>query len=164
MAAGSTYTPIATQTASGSVSQILFTSIPQTYTDLILVIQATESGQDGMDVQVGNGSIDTGNNYSNTYLRGNGSSAVSYRTSNYYSFDTGIVNTTVDTIIVQLQNYSNTTTYKSMLSRSSSTASALAVAGTWRNTVAINQISIKNGSVVNHGAGSTFTLYGIAAA
>ncbi len=161
-----TYEVIATATATGSQSEILFTSISQDYTDLLIVVQATESGADGMDMGLGNGSIDTGSNYSFTVLRGNGSSASSYRVSNYTAAEIGVVNSTIGTMIVNLQNYSNTTTYKTWISRSNNTAwpQVDSHVGTWRNTSAINRINFKNGSVANHGAGSTFTLYGIKAA
>jgi len=39
----STYTPIATQTLSSAVTSVTFSSIPQTYTDLILVMNVTNS-------------------------------------------------------------------------------------------------------------------------
>ena len=159
-----TYEPIATATASGSTSEILFTGISQAYTDLVIIVSAAESGSDGMDMRVGNGSIDTGNNYSFTVLRGNGSAASSYRVSNYSAMELGQVNTTLNVQVAHLFNYSNTTTYKSYLARgNNTTAFAEARVGVWRNTAAINQINFKNGSTVNHTAGSTFTLYGIKA-
>jgi hypothetical protein len=159
-----TYDSIATATASGSQLEILFTGISQVYTDLIIVISATESGSDGMDLRVGNGSIDSGNNYSFTWLRGNGSAASSYRVNNYSAMEIGNVNSTTSNFIVEIFNYSNTTTYKSYISRSNNTSNFVAaISGTWRSTSAINQISFKNGGGVNHGAGSTFTLYGIKA-
>jgi hypothetical protein len=164
--ATTTYEPIATITASGSQSEVLFTSIPQTYTDLVVVIQATESGADGLDMRVGNGSIDTGNNYSFTILRGSGSAASSYRVSNYNAAQVGLVNSTIGTIVVNIQNYSNTNTYKTILTRCSNTNwtnnQTYTSVNLWRSTSAINQINFKNGSIANHGAGSTFTLYGIA--
>jgi len=168
MAAGATYEPIATATATGSQSEILFTGISQAYTDLVIVVQATESGADGLIMGVGNGSIDTGTNYSFTVLRGNGSAASSYRVPNYDAAQIGMVNSTINSIIVHLQNYSNTTTYKTMLTRGNNTNwsnnQVYSSVNLWRSTSAINQINFKNGSIANHTAGSTFTLYGIAAA
>lgn len=170
MAAGATYTPIATTTASGSTSSVTFSSIPSTYTDLILVIigGTTTSGAD-MYIQLNS---DTGNNYSRTNLYGNGTSAGStssaYANQNHFGMgDTASFSTTNGAFnsILHFNNYSNTTTYKSIIQRSN-----LASAGTdsmvalWRSTSAINTIYIYNSPSRNFLSGSTFTLYGITAA
>lgn len=164
----STYELVATATATGSQSEIIFTGISQIYTDLIVVVQATESGADGLDMRVGNNTIDTGNNYSFTVLRGSGSAASSYLVSNYNAAQIGVVNSTISSIIVNIQNYSNTTTYKNFLTRCNNTGwgnnQVYCSMNLWRSTAAINQINFKNGSVANHGAGSTFTIYGVKAA
>jgi hypothetical protein len=62
-------------------------------------------------------------------------------------------------------NYSNTTTYKTVLLRSNN-ASAITVAtvGLWRSTSAINTIKIYADGAAVFSVGSTFTLYGIKAA
>jgi hypothetical protein len=64
-------------------------------------------------------------------------------------------------------NYSNTTTYKTALNRSNQAAGGVdATVGLWRSTAAIDTIRFyanTNGSQ-NFLTGSTFTLYGIAAA
>jgi len=77
----STYTPIATTTASGSSGTITFSGISGSYTDLILIYAA----KDGNSSTEGNANIqfnsDTGSNYSYTNLYGNGSSAGSSRAS-----------------------------------------------------------------------------------
>ena len=158
-----TYTPIATATATGSQSEILFTNISQAYTDLVVVVQATESGSDGMDMRVGgSGGIDAGNNYSFTVLRGQSGSASSYRVSDYSSVELGQVNSTQNILIAHVMNYSNTTTYKTVIGRENNADVRVAArVSVWRNTSAITQLSFKNGSYVNHTAGSTFSLYGI---
>jgi hypothetical protein len=59
-------------------------------------------------------------------------------------------------------NYSNSTTYKTILGRSNAATSGTSAAvGLWRSTSAINSIEI---GTVSFTAGSTFSLYGIAAA
>jgi hypothetical protein len=165
----STYTAIATTTLGSAVASYTFSSIPSTYTDLVLVANwAQDSGtQRECAVRVGNGSVDTGSNYSLTELYGNGSSAASYRRSNVYYLDIAI-NTTVgaqNMNIVHFMNYSNNTTYKTVLSRHSSAAQeAEALVGLWRSTAIINTIQLIFEGAVNFSAGSTFTLYGIKAA
>ena len=75
MTSGPTYTPIATQTLGSSAASVTFSSIPGTYTDLMLIsfAQGQASGGDNRLVLQFNG--DTATNYSSTYLIGNGTTA-----------------------------------------------------------------------------------------
>jgi hypothetical protein len=169
MAAGSTYTPIATYTSGSAFSNYTFTSIPGTYTDLILVGNlGTTSGSANIALQVGNGSIDTGNNYSFTHLNGDGSTAASGRVSStaqiYIDYSAYATTTLTSTYIWQIQNYSNTTTYKTVLGRANTASVGTnATVGLWRSTSAIDRIKVDPQSTTFL-ANSTFTLYGIAAA
>jgi hypothetical protein len=171
MAAGSTYTPIATTTTSGSVSQVTFSSISGSYTDLYLVCDiayASLGANTGYVVyQVGNGSIDTNTVYSYTWLKGNGSAASSSRGSGAPYIDglTEVTGTNRVQFKVNFQNYSNTTTFKTFLNRvDDASKSTEAVVGLWRSTAAINTIKVSDASGYNFSSNSTFTLYGIAAA
>jgi hypothetical protein len=168
MAAGSTYTPIATTTLTSAQTGITFTGISSAYTDLILVLRLISLGGGALRYQVGNGSIDTGANYSATFLTGSGSAASSDRTSNANFVNilrlTG-TGTSPATHIFQFQNYSNTTTYKTILGRTSQSQYEVgANVGLWRSTSAINQIYIYESVSSNMNTGTTATLYGIAAA
>ena len=163
MAAGSTYTPIATVTASGVSTILVMSSIPSTYTDLILIGQFPKVGAGSTRINVNS---DTGANYSQTILYGNGTSAASGAETNqtkfflidYLSSST----TTPNMSIMHFMNYSNTTTYKTFLERSGAAdKGTVAQVGLWRNTAAINRIDVSDAS--NFSAGTTFTLYGIAA-
>ena len=168
MAAGATYEPIATTTASGATTSVTFSSIPATYTDIIVVanVQNSANGDNGLRMQVGNGSIDTATNYSNTFMYGDGSSATSARQTTTSGAQFGrSASGNMTTSIGQVQNYANTTTYKTILGRgNNSSALVWASASLWRSTDAINQIKIYNETSSTILTGSTFTLYGIAAA
>jgi hypothetical protein len=167
MAAGFTYTPIATTTLGSAASSVTFSSISGAYTDLVVVCNAgtTASGGWVLSMQL-NG--DTGNNYSGTRLSGNGTTAASYRQANlnYYFAGLGMPNTLTTNVIFHLMNYSNTTTYKTALIRMNDAGvGTAAMACLWRNTAAITSINLSaevGGTTLL--AGSTFTLYGIAAA
>jgi hypothetical protein len=162
MAAGSTYTPIATTTLSVDTVSYTFSSIPSTYTDLILIMNAGVTTTGPINVQVNS---DTAGNYSYTRIYGNGTSATSDRFTANSSFDLGYFpNDLNNNSITHFMNYSNTTTYKTVLNRWNSTGFATAVVGLWRSTAAINSIKLFNASPYNLKAGSTFTLYGIQAA
>jgi hypothetical protein len=168
MAAGTTYEPIATQTLGSATATVTFSSISSAYTDLVLICSVTTSGPDYIRVQVGNGSADTGTNYSSTNLGGNGSTATSYRYSNStnaFLFVNGTLSSTDPAItITQFQNYANTSIYKTFLNRGSlGTVSTEAGVNLWRSTSAINVIKLFT-TGYNMNSGSTFTLYGIKAA
>ena len=167
MAAGSTYTPIATTTLGSAASSYTFTGISGSYTDIILVSAFGTDFPCSINLAMGNGSIDTGSNFSWTYLRGDGSTASSSRGSNDTRIFSGETNTSdlQTNIVIHFQNYSNTTTNKTSISRfNHSTKAAQATVGLWRNTSAINQIRLTAAGGANFITGSTFTLYGIQAA
>jgi len=166
MAAGNTYTPIATNTLSSATASVTFSSISGAYTDLVLIINPqSASGTTSVDIQF-NG--DTGSNYSLTYLYGTGTAAASGRDSNTAIANGGSAVATASTFCintVQIMNYSNTTTYKSLLTRANNTAgNVLTSVSMWRNTAAITSISLKLATAVNFTSGSTFSLYGIQSA
>ena len=174
MAAGSTYTPIATTTLGSAQPDVTFSSISGSYTDLVLVgsYALTTAGNTGL-MRVGNGSADTGSNYSDTVIYGSGTVADSQRDSNntyFYLMEAGNVGLSVGNTntIANLMNYANTSVYKTILFRGNSPAATTfpmveAQAALWRSTSAINFIYLFT-SGGNFASGSTFTLYGISAA
>jgi hypothetical protein len=165
MASGATYTPIATQTLGSGVGTVTFTSIPSTYTDLHLVVSHKFAVTTATGVSVTFNS-DNGTNYSYTNMYGNGSSAASSRatSSNYIVIGNGD-DINFNIAIADIMNYSNSTTYKSVIARGTTPASlTTAWAGLWRNTSAITSLTFTNNASVAFVAGTVATLYGIAAA
>jgi hypothetical protein len=167
--ATNTYVALATYTIPSNVASYTFTGISQAYTDLVLVANGSTVSASNINLRVGNGSIDSsGNNYSQTVLNGNGSSATSTRSSNQNqiqpSNDDAYWNSTVaGAMVIHFQNYSNTTTYKTILSRANHASLGVSAnVGLWRSTSAINQIYF-GGASQNFVAGTTLSLYGIAA-
>lgn len=157
-----TYEPIATTTVSGtSTSTVTFNSFSG-YTDLRLVAQAQVS--DGYCLLRVNG--DSGTNYSNTRLAGNGTSATSSRSGSDAQWFVNLAGATFNGVsIVDFFNYSNTTTFKTKLSRDANAGSAVVQdVSLWRSTAAITSIAFIVPAANNWVAGSTFTLYGIKAA
>ena len=160
-----TYEPISTQTLGTAVASVTFSSIPATYTDLVLVANGLASGFTGVGMQF-NG--DTGTNYSGTFLEGSGASAVSERQSSVGSIRVAWNSlwdaSTIANIIINIQNYSNTTTYKTSLNRSNNSGRYVeGIVGLWRSTAAITSIDLVT-PIANFAIGATFTLYGIKAA
>ena len=169
MAAGATYTPIATNTLGSTTTTVTFNSISGSYTDLILIFngKCTTGTTNQMKL---NFNSDTGTNYSGTYLTGDGTSAASGRVTNTTYARIGyfvlVDSTNGANMISHIQNYSNSTTYKTILSRldrgSGNDSGALAAVNLWRSTSAITRIDITASN--DFASGSTFTLYGIASA
>lgn len=159
----STMTPIATNTLTANAATVTFSSIPSTYTDLMMVVNTiTSTASEYMSINLNS---DTGSNYSRTRLSGTGTSASSGRNTNetvgYIGAETYGTNALKFNTVVHFMNYANTTTYKTFLSRANHIDLASeAIVGLWRNTSAINTIKVNS----NFAAGSTFTLYGIKAA
>ena len=166
----STYTPIASVTLSSAQSSVTFSGIPQTYTDLVVVVTGTVSVDNyGGWLQINS---DTGSNYSWTDLSGNGTTAQSNRgssignTSNWYAGPKqGWSNTSPNMTILNIFNYTNTTTNKTWISRTanpSSTGGTEATVGLYRSTSAVTSITLGVQSSGTYGSGSTFNLYGVA--
>jgi hypothetical protein len=168
MAAGSTYTPIATTTLGSNTASYTFSSIPSIYTDLILVVAGQVSSNVSIACQV-NG--DTATNYSVTEIFGDGGTASSFRNSNNAQITVASIGAQINSgsqwvSTLHFQNYSNTTIYKTILGRTSAAATGVnAIVGLWRSTSAITSIKFM-GYAGSSGftTGTTFTLYGIAAA
>lgn len=164
-----TYEPINTQTLGTATGTVSFTSIPGTYTDLIIVTNMGMATIDHSGLITFND--DTATNYSVTWIYENGSPASSRSTSRaniYLNANVGS-STAVETVtLTHIQNYSNTTTYKTTIGRANRASSAgsyegvEAIIGLWRSTSAITKITLTGQS--NFVVGSTFTLYGIKAA
>jgi len=167
MAAGNTYVAIASQTLASAAASVTFSSIPATYTDLVVIFQGgVASATANLMATVNN---DTAANYSSTVLYGNGSTATSGRASSVskmYLSGLAVIDTTLAAnAVVNFMNYANATTYKTILAR---TSNATQMTGTsislWRSTAAINRIDLSPDAAVNFITGSTFSLYGILAA
>jgi len=172
-----TYDCIATTTLGSNTATVTFSTISGSYTDLVLVanIQGVSTVSEAQAVYLKYNS-DSSSNYSSTRIQGNGSSASSNRYSNQTSNFMGLMPsfTTAGSKfgpnIWHLQNYSNTTTYKTIVGRFNSEGTGVAgedrvgaFVGLWRSTNAITAIELSNSATSGFANGSTFTLYGIKA-
>lgn len=166
--------PIYTQTVgAGGASSITFNNIPQTFTDLKLVISA-RSTQTGDTYKKTNYYLKFNSNaefiYSNTHLYGTGSGTASAKDSNQDYLFMGVIDaddataSTFGSAEVYIPNYTGSN-FKSVIGDSVSENNATAAlqifnAGLWRKTDAISSIFIA-GIGGNFKQYSTFSLYGI---
>ena len=166
-----TYTLIASNTLTTTAVSVTFSSIPGTYTDLVLKY-STRATTTGSTYQNGkltfNGS--TASNYSRTQIRGDGSTATSARDAGAeisLQFDSTAADATANTFNnneIYIPSY--TVSQNKPISASiahetnSTTAYTNAVAGLWRVTNAITSITLAPAGD-NFASGSSFFLYGI---
>lgn len=163
MPASNTYESISSVTLTSNASTVTFSSIPQTYTDLFLVINGRTDTDENVSLRI-NG--DTGNNYSETTLYGTGSTSVSTRTTNANTIGIGGISSGTDeqgTNIVHFFNYTNTTTNKLIISRANNSTYVQIRVGMRRNTEVISSFSL-TAATSTFLTGATFSLYGIKAA
>lgn len=171
MSRTATYSLIASTTLGTAAADVTFSSIPATFTDLVLVSSATTT-LDGRDLRMRFNS-DTGTNYSYTFMGGY-TSATSGRSTGaaYIQMGNFIGTSSVypSLEITSIQDYANTTTYKTSLTRhnqsqanvSSGYTEVMGQVNLWRSTAAINSITLSLNSST-YTAGSIFKLYGIQA-
>jgi len=155
-----TYVPLATVTLGGTASSVTFSSIPATYRDLVVVGAGFASTAAGVTARF-NG--DTGANYNQVVMAGDGGSAFSSSSANTTSTQFGrFDNTTLANFVTQVMDYSATDKHKSYLSRyNSSAVLTAALAGRYASTSAITSLLLfpESGTF---STGATFNLYGIA--
>ncbi len=159
-----TYTALATRTLTGTASSVVFSTIPATYRDLILVCSGTSSNTAVNSIFVRFNS-DTGSNY--PFVAMNGSSGgASSNTSTLTGAIAGLtISSSVNANIAQIMDYSATDKHKTVLSRNNSVGESYvrAVASRWANTAAITSITCVIDTGASFNSGSTFSLYGVIA-
>jgi len=159
-----TYDLIASNVLTVATVDVVFSSIPSTYRDLILVVECSRSnaGSDSAKLKFGAFA-----DYFSVVGDGNGSSAFTRAFDNqseivlnyYYS---AITNTEKTLYVCQFLDYSATNKHKSALVRVNRAGAGVSMtAGRWSSTSAINTITFGLSSSL--AVGSTFYLYGIAA-
>ena len=167
-----TYTLISSQVLGSNTASITFSSIPGTYTDLTLRVSARSDDAGQMDYLQTRFNSDSATNYSNTWLRGNGSVAASGRTtsSSYIQFlystnASGSVANTYGNSEIYIPSYTasqNKPIFHFGVKEENATQTFMgAQAGLWRNTDAITSITITPVFGTTWLATSSFYLYGI---
>lgn len=167
-----TYTLISTLNGGGTT--IDFTSIPQTYTDLVVLHYLRFSSASGLQNVFIRFNNDSGTSYKQTMILSTGDGLASYvnNSANAYnwSYAPGSTGTTTANAYsngsLYIPNYANTTDIKSTsLDLTSiinaSTDQAVEIhAGYWNSTSAINRITF-TANADTFTSGSTVSLYGI---
>jgi hypothetical protein len=156
-----TYDLISSTTLAASSSSVTFGSLPQTYRDLVLIVNADGTSQTELYVRM-NG--DTGSTYTAVRMQANGTTTASTT----YSGTGGMrLNGNGDIMtdfsfnaVIQLLDYSATDKHKTLLSRTNSSNGVDANAGRWPSTSAITSVTAYP-AAGSFDVGSTFNLFGI---
>jgi hypothetical protein len=170
-----TYVALAKTVLTTTQATITFSSIPATYTDLVLQISARSSqAADNQDPLWVRFNSDTANNYSFTNVYGYQSSTVySDRAGNigyFQAYSAQTANNPADvfgSIEIYIPNYTSTTTRPVSITGVTENTSAggvyvtMATAANWRGTAAISTITLILQTGPNFLSGSRFDLYGI---
>jgi hypothetical protein len=169
----STFEPIQTTTLTSTENLVTFSSIPQTYTDLVLMCSVKNTGSSVYIVSWGGlrfNNDTTASNYSSTENLGAAVGTSSSRSvgnalasTNAFRSDNNYFNTSV----VHIPLYATTTTYKNALGISTGTMNYVFQSiGLWKQTAAISTITFvsEDSSLSRFDIGTVFTLYGIKAA
>ena len=164
-----TYVKIASVTVgSGGASTVDFTSIPSTYTDLLVRVSARKTTTGGSNLQLQfNGSTTT---YTQRTIIGNGSTIASYNDASEIGFmyvtTSSETANTFNSTDIYLPNYAGSNnksvSIDSVTENNASSANATLTAALWSTSAAINRVylQIANGGGV-FAQHSTVTLYGI---
>ena len=159
-----TYEPIYSTTLVSNQTSVNLSSFGG-YTDLVLIVAGNSSAAGAAYTLQFNG--DTASNYSQTYLYGSGSgSGASGRGSNGTEMNIGNTDQSNNqTTIINIMNYANTTTYKTVISKGGgATIGAISYVGLWRKSpeaITSIRLGVNTGTINTN---SVISLYGIKAA
>lgn len=163
----SAYVPLANATVSTPVLSVTFSSINQSYKDLVVVISGRETAPTGNNNTYLRFNTDSGNNYSMVRMSGDGSSFGSDTVSNMtvagWAFIENSSTSNFTPIIYNIMDYSATDKHKTVLGRGAAASfSVSATASRWANTAAITTVEVRV-STTSFVAGSTISLFGVSA-
>ena len=161
-----TFTKIASvSVGSGGAASMAFSSIPSTYTDLVIkyTARAATGAVQYVDIALNGSSA----SFTTRGLEGDGATAYSYTSTNkagVFAASTYTASTFANNEIY-IPNYAGSTnksySVDSVTENNATTSFAAMLAGLWSNTAAITSITLTLATAANFAQYSTATLYGI---
>jgi post-segregation antitoxin (ccd killing protein) len=153
---------------SGGAASMDFTSIPATFTDLVIQYSVRDTNVSALVNTYMQFNADTANNYRNRWLLGSGAATASNFNSStgaiyFYSNGSGTTANTFASHNIYIPNYSGSTgksvSVDSVQENNGTTAHQMLTAGLWTGTAAITSIKfVFDTAAAQH---STASLYGI---
>lgn len=145
----------------GGAASIDFTSIPGTYTDLLIVLSSRSTVNTGVVRIAFNGSTTS---FTSRALQGTGSSSLSFTETNFvgHTSNSDYTANSFGSHQIYIANYAGNTnktfSSDSVAENNASANLSNLIAGLWSNTAAITQVTL---SLSNFAQYSTASLYGI---
>lgn len=166
--ATATYVPIASTLTSSSASSVTVSNIPQTYTDLVVIVKtySTFTGDNGTRLQIRLNS-DISSSYSYTSTEGNGGTVYNEYGSGDYMWagrnnNNFGGNTNKSLTLVNINSYSSTNKFKGILTKWSAPQNGRQVGmltGTYRSLSGVTSITFFSDG--NMASGTEILVYGI---
>jgi hypothetical protein len=157
-----TYTPLATVTLGSTGTSVVFSNIPATYRDLILVCDYAASSLSYLQLQINS---DTGTNYSFVTMYTDPAVVSTANTYDRFYLTTNTIQSGARIAsVAQIMDYSATNKHKTVLSRQNFTRATgtqvvEAQASRWASTSAITSLQVSGG----FSTGAALSLYGVIA-
>lgn len=160
-----TYTALAEVELTAGDNSITFSSIPNTFKDIVILMSIKATGACGPFIRFNN---DTGNNYFMAQLANDGGATLGNTGQTSYGWvspNSGVSLLNFDSVEINIQDYSTAGKTRTYLSRYDNVEASHyhnALAGRWASTAVINTITV--GTTSNAFApGSTIGIFGIEA-
>lgn len=158
-----TYELISTYTVPSATSSVTMSSIPATYTDLVIVGNYTVVNGGGVGFSCRFNS-DSGSNYEFEGFYGSGTGSNTFNKATAYTMTYLAIadNAQRTTTVAFVNNYANSATYRTVLAHSGNAIFNSGYTGNWNNvSSAIDSVTFVCDGGSNISSGSKFTLYGI---
>lgn len=171
MPAGLTYMPLASYTVTSNQLYVSFSNISQAYTDLVLTVTGNcgSSGADDFTCISFNGDVTARHTYQVMYSVAPSAPGAEKNSASTIIYGPALPISTAPpaTGEIHIMNYASSSYYKTVLGRWGAVRNGLPnalLAGSWEQTYPIVSIDLRTINGYAFGPGTTFNLYGIAAA
>jgi hypothetical protein len=152
------YVPLAQITLTAPDAEIVFGSIPNTFRDLIVIVDQPGTVESEMCLRLNN---DSGTNYSRVWMEGTSGGATSGAQGTNDRLFLGNFGTSKCTLRSNIMDYSAIDKHKTLISRADGSGTK-ATASRWANTAAVTSVTVLMNASHQVPPGTTIALYGIA--
>lgn len=160
MSIATTYTPLASTTLSSTTNSITFSNIPNTYADLVFVVQVAGTSGNYLNVRL-NG--DAGSNYPDTFMYGSGSTVAAFNgTDNSKWLSMNLMSSQWANQVWHILDYAQTDKYKIAMTQADKGQELTSLSALkWNSLAAVNSVQFFLAQGGDMSIGTTISLYGV---